>query len=147
MNNFERYLEQFYGDGIFSEATDLQFEETNLEFSQTEKVLLYFLSKDKKMNMGQIVETLHIPNSTANYVVNKLKKKDLLKSEKNPEDRRIIEVYITEKGKEANKRILSNLQKRFNIIISKGLEILNKRIDDDDMKIVKKAINELFGSL
>jgi len=144
MINFKRYMEQFYGDGIFREATELQYDDTNLEFSQTEKVLLYYLDRDEMLNMGQIVELLHIPNSTANYVVVKLTKKGLLKRQKSAEDRRVIEVTITDKGREANEQIMQNLQKRFNVIISRGMEALEEKLSAEDLDVVKRALKELF---
>jgi DNA-binding MarR family transcriptional regulator len=144
MINFKRYMEQFYGEGIFHEATELQYDETNLQFSQTEKVLLYYLDRDTTLKMGDIVDLLHIPNSTANYVVVKLTKNGYLKREKSAEDRRVIEVTITDKGREANERIMENLQNRFNVIIDRGLEELERKISPEDMAIVKRALKELF---
>jgi len=143
--NFKRYIEQFYGDGLYREATVLQYDETNLEFSQTEKVLLYYLDRDEKMNMGQIVEILQIPNSTANYVVVKLTKKGLLERKKSSEDRRVIEVSITEMGREVNEKIMRNLQKRFDIVIRRSLESLEIKLAPEELSVVKKALLELFN--
>lgn len=102
------------------------------------KVLFHLYNKEKAF-MNEIGESQCISSSTSTVVVDKLIKREFVYRKRSESDRRQVEVYITEKGKECLDQILSRRRKRLEEIlgnineqeidaVDKGLTILNEKI-------------------
>ncbi len=144
MKYIDRYIQLYFKDKVFSNLVTMQGHETNVEYTRTEKMILMALA-EQKMNMGEISSMFEIPNSTANFMINKFKKKNLVTTEKNPEDRRIIEVSLSEQGREVLNEILMNLDERFTEMISKMIGLLEKKAQPEEVEAFKKCIDIILS--
>lgn len=70
------------------------------EFNFREYRVIFHLGYNGPGIMREIADTLGIPVSTATGVVDRMVEKDLVQRERSKEDRRLVKVDLTEKGRE-----------------------------------------------
>lgn len=71
-----------------------------LDYSKNEIMALLFLYRFKNANMTQISKYINAPLNTTTGVVNRLEKKKIIERIRSKEDRRIVEIVLTQKGSE-----------------------------------------------
>lgn len=140
----EKFINLYFDQGVFSDLLELQWQNVNTDFTRTEKMIIFVLRDKGKRNMGQLSSTLNIPNSTANFIIKKLKKNDLVKTVQNSEDKRIVEVSLTEKGQIAAEEILENIDLRLKKLFEKIEHHLQKTMTSEEMKVISKAMKLLY---
>ena len=74
--------------------------------NEKELVIVYLIGQRENINMSEIAASLDAPLSTLTNVVNGLVKKKILSREHSIEDRRVVNVFLNEKGRTAYKTIL-----------------------------------------
>lgn len=140
----EKFINLYFDQGVFSDLLELQWQNVNTDYTRTEKMIIFVLRDKGKRNMGQLSSTLNIPNSTANFIIKKLKKNDLVKTVQNSEDKRIVEVSLTEKGQIAAEEILENIDLRLKKLFEKIEQHLQKTMTSEEMKVISKAMKLLY---
>lgn len=95
-------------------------------------LVLWHITKEQPVNMSYLHEKMYMANSTLTVIVDKLVKDDLVKRYRNPEDRRIVLLELTEKG---DSKLCDMLD------IRQGF--LEKALQELDKKDRKKLINLL----
>lgn len=140
----EKFISLYFDQGVFSDLLELQWQNVNTDYTRTEKMIIFVLRDKGKRNMGQLSSTLNIPNSTANFIIKKLKKNDLVKTIQNSEDKRIVEVSLTEKGQIAAEEILENIDLRLKKLFEKIEQHLQKTMTSEEMKVISKALKLLY---
>ncbi|MDX8361612.1 MULTISPECIES: MarR family transcriptional regulator [Bacillaceae] len=87
----------------------------------------------------KISETFSIPSGSITYVVDKLEKKDMVKREPIPSDRRAFNVTLTEKGKEL-----------FDTIFPKHVETISQNLsfvtNDEKQQLIELLKKIGFGA-
>jgi MarR family transcriptional regulator, organic hydroperoxide resistance regulator len=90
-------------DWVFDNARRLLFPEDwislDLPLSKTELITLIFVDRQGDIIMSALSEYIGVPMSTATGIVDRLVKDKYLLRERNDEDRRIVTIRLTEKGK------------------------------------------------
>ena len=71
-------------------------------FVSSHGFILFLLSENQKMTMGQIAEKINRDKSTTTVLIKKLLEKGLVKTENCPEDSRKKLISLTEDGKKYN---------------------------------------------
>ncbi|MGG7620720.1 MarR family winged helix-turn-helix transcriptional regulator [Bacillus coreaensis] len=70
------------------------------ELSQKQSLVLSILDKKHRLTMNEIAEIINGTPSAASQFIQKLEKKQYVKRETNKENRRVVFVYLDEKGKQ-----------------------------------------------
>lgn len=140
----EKFINLFFDQGVFSDLLELQWKSVNTDYTRTEKMVIFILREKGKQNMGQLSTMFNIPNSTTNFIVKKLKKNHLVKTINNEQDKRIVEVNLTEKGKVVAEEILENIDQRLKKLLEKIELYLQKKMTSEEMKVVSKALDLLY---
>lgn len=80
------------------------------DFASSHGNILFQLSVNEKMTMGDLAEKINRDKSTTTVLVRKLESEGLITGESDPADKRSRIIFLTEKGKQFNKtaRELSN---------------------------------------
>ena len=99
--------------------------------------VLYCLWKVDKTTPKEIAAELKLENSTISGILDRMEKKDLLKRQVSIEDRRYIEVVLTEKGAALEKPVLDTID-------TANIDILAD-IPDEEQQILKKNLRLLAG--
>jgi MarR family transcriptional regulator, organic hydroperoxide resistance regulator len=71
-----------------------------LDYSKNEILVLLFLYRNKTANMTEISEYINAPLNTTTGVINRLEKKEMAERIRSNEDRRIVQIVLTENAKE-----------------------------------------------
>ena len=99
--------------------------------------MLYCLWKGDKTTPKEIAAELKLENSTISGILDRMEKKDLLKRQVSTEDRRYIEVVLTEKGAALEKPVLDTID-------TANIDILAD-IPNEEQQILKKNLRLLAG--
>lgn len=67
--------------------------------SKNEAFALLFLYRRGQANMTQIADYVGVPLNTATGIINRLEKKELVSRERSHEDKRVVTIGMTDKGK------------------------------------------------
>lgn len=89
-----------------------------LDYSKNEILTLLYLYRYKNANMTEISAYINAPLNTSTGVVNRLEKKKMVKRIRNSEDRRVVQIVLTEKAKEYLSIEISKLEEIINKIFS-----------------------------
>lgn len=99
--------------------------------------VLHCLWKGDKTTPKEIASELKLENSTISGILDRMEKKNLLKRQVSTEDRRYIEVVLTEKGASLEKPVLDTIDQA-------NLDILAS-IPEEEQQILKKNLRLLAG--
>ena len=109
----------------------------NYDVTPVQYGVLYCLWKGDKTTPKEIASELKLENSTISGILDRMEKKDLLKRQVSTEDRRYIEVVLTEKGASLEKPVLDTIDQA-------NLDILAS-IPEEEQQILKKNLRLLAG--
>ena len=73
------------------------------DFASSHGNILFQLSVNKKMTMGELTEKINRDKSTTTVLVRKLESEGFITGEPDPADKRSRIIFLTEKGKQFNK--------------------------------------------
>lgn len=82
-----------------------------LDITPTQLMVLRKISEHPDIGITDLAELLHLGNSAASGVVDRMVKADLITRHRSEVDRRIYKLAITEKGKEIRERSKQSLRK------------------------------------
>ena len=108
-------------------------------FNEKEQIILLYLGKNQDVKMSDLASTIDAPTSTITSIVNKLVENDFLNRDHSVEDRRIINVSLTAKGKIAFKKIRAQKDELSDAMLSK--------LSEKDQAAMIKYVNILASSL
>lgn len=69
-----------------------------LDYSKNELMVLIFLYRTKTANMTEISKYIEAPLNTTTGVINRLEKKKMIERIRSKEDRRIVDIVLTDKA-------------------------------------------------
>ncbi|WP_161484645.1 MarR family winged helix-turn-helix transcriptional regulator [Kosmotoga arenicorallina] len=118
---------------VFTKYFYEQVEIGELKTAEFFIMLLVHLKGPKKMH--EIADAFHLTRANTTILVDNMENLGYLKRERSNEDRRVVFVHITKKGKKLCESILNN----FNDIVS---DFLNK-VPRDDIEIIEDAFGRL----
>jgi len=96
METIARVVHDFREERRWKGLEELSFD---LSFAQT--MLLMELEKAGSMSTGEMARNLRVTQGVITRMVDRLVEKGLVKRARNPEDRRVVILSLTEKGKKA----------------------------------------------
>ena len=101
-------------------AIDLQSKKLEKETGQTtpQLLLLKALEKDGRAKPSVIAKSVHLSHATVTSIVDRLEKSAMVTREKNADDRRSVEIVLTEKGRECIRDAPELLQEDFLVSLS-----------------------------
>ena len=109
----------------------------NYDVTPVQYGVLHCLWKGDKTTPKEIASELKLENSTISGILDRMEKKNLLKRQVSTEDRRYIEVVLTEKGASLEKPVLDTIDQA-------NLDILGLS-QEEDQQILKKNLRLLAG--
>ena len=109
----------------------------NYDVTPVQYGVLHCLWKVDKTTPKEIASELKLENSTISGILDRMEKKNLLKRQVSTEDRRYIEVVLTEKGASLEKPVLDTIDQA-------NLDILAS-IPEEEQQILKKNLRLLAG--
>lgn len=93
------------------------------------------------LSQGELSKRLNLEKSTVSRLVNALSKRGWIERDRNPVDRRIVEIQLTDTGKQAANTLSDARQLKFDKVLS---AIPENRQDDviDALNVLVEAIRE-----
>tara|TARA_R110001592_G_scaffold22332_4_gene88923 strand:- start:4353 stop:4817 length:465 start_codon:yes stop_codon:yes gene_type:complete len=101
-------------------AIDLHSKKLERETGQTtpQLLLLKALEKDGRAKPSVIAKTVHLSHATVTSIVDRLEKSAMVTREKSEDDRRSVEIVLTEKGRDCIENAPELLQEDFLLSLS-----------------------------
>ena len=109
--------------------------------SVAEAHALIELTQAVSLSQGELSQRLHLKKSTVSRMVSSLERKEWIKRDRNPADRRIVEIQLTDIGKQTAAILSAARQAKFDKVLS---AIPEGHQDDviDALNILVEAIRE-----
>jgi DNA-binding MarR family transcriptional regulator len=82
---------------LFHEET---WQNVLLNSTKNEMLVLLLLYREQDVNMTRIAEYLNVPLNTATGIVGRMEKKGVIERKRSLEDKRIVNIVLSEEGKE-----------------------------------------------
>ncbi|WP_058485917.1 MarR family winged helix-turn-helix transcriptional regulator [Defluviitalea phaphyphila] len=120
-----------------SEAFDRWLSEYNL--TRIQWIALYFLFTKGDLSQRELSQLMEISDSSVLRLVDRLEREGLVKRERCQEDRRIIQLVLTEKGKSLIKSSLH--------VGSEFSDLLIKNIDEKELYIFQKVLQNMYENI
>jgi len=95
--NFEKVIFDYIDEVKFLFFPD-QWSSAFLDYSKNEILTLLFLYRNKSGNMTEISDYINAPLNTTTGVVSRLEKKSMVERKRDANDRRIVNIILTEKA-------------------------------------------------
>ncbi len=108
-----------------------------LDITYSQYLVMMVLWEYERLTVNQIGEKLYLDSGTLTPLLKRLEVKEYIVRLRKKEDERIVEVFLTEKGNE--------LQKKACIIPSKMQEKLN--LSENDLLELKETVNKLLTKI
>lgn len=83
------------------------------EYSSSQIHALIWVGNEGKLTMGELARRANVTEKTITGIVDRLEKHDLLRRERDANDRRVVHVVLTDKGQEQHKALLEIMKLRF----------------------------------
>ena len=137
VNTFELVDLLFKISRLMKEEMSFTNKLTHLSILQIQTLI--FLNQNKKNSMTDIAEYFHIELSSATSLLNILCDQKLVKRFEDHEDRRLVIVTLTDKGKTLLKQVICERKKK----IEKTLSYLSKKEKKELLNILVTLNNKL----
>ncbi len=114
---------------------DFPFHDSAVELNKTQQKALHFVSFHPKANMGEICRHMNMEKGSFTAVVDSLIDKGLIRRDRDTEDRRRINLSLTDAGSS----VVADFERKMGRHLKRKLEKLNP----EDMQKFSRAVNDL----
>jgi len=128
-----------YIDRIKAVMSSDLWENILLNSTKNEVFVLLLLYRRGPVNMTQIAEYINVPLNTATGIVDRMERRDWVRRERSPEDKRVVTIVIAEQGKAHMDRIITEFVKY-------GSEIL-ACVSAEEMDLLNGIFDRVVGVL
>ncbi len=101
-----------------------------------------FLDYHSEYTMSELSQNAHLPLSNISAIIDRLAKRGIARRRRDPKDRRIVRVYLTEKGK----KMFRDFMKKRGEELENSLGRLSEKDRTDLFKALEKA-TEIFQKI
>lgn len=110
-----------------------QFKELNITGPQG--MIIGILIHKGDMKISDLSEKIGLSNSTVSGIIDRLEKQGMVERMRSSEDRRVVYVKVTDEFKKNAEKYFCEIEKRFDVIISKATE--------EELETILKGLNTL----
>ena len=130
LQGFTEYIEEV------KELLSLDIWETVfLNCTKNEVLILWLIYRNGEVNMSQIAEYIHVPLNTATGIVGRMEKNDMICRQRAKEDKRIVLISFTEKGRLSFQQLMDQL-------LSLGVKVLGA-LTKEEMELLQKMMGKV----
>ncbi|MCR5283518.1 MAG: MarR family transcriptional regulator [Lachnospiraceae bacterium] len=106
-----------------------------LNCSKNEVLILWLIYRNREVNMSQIAEYIHVPLNTATGIVSRMEKNDMICRQRAKEDKRIVLISFTEKGRAQFQQLMDRL-------LSYGVKIIGS-LSKEEMDLLRNMMGKV----
>lgn len=139
VQNGEELFEVAAMFGTFIKNLTSDFNKNSSEVNITQYKMLFYLNKEGAQNVSDIAKNIHITNAAVTSISDQLLANDYITKVRSKEDRRVVHITITEKGKE----LVNNMKKEQLVQMKEHFRKLTEE-DIQHLKRIFKLLNENF---
>ncbi|MFW6270549.1 MAG: MarR family winged helix-turn-helix transcriptional regulator [Bacillota bacterium] len=114
-----------------------------LDLTMPRFLVLWHITKNEPINMSSLHQKMYMANSTLTVIIDKLLEENLVKRYRNPEDRRMVLIELTDKGSKKLREVLKVRQK----FLEKALSDLDYKKQQQLTCLLKPISNNLKNLL
>ena len=102
-------------------------------------IALYYLGEGETISQCELAEKMGIKASSVARLIDRMEREEYVLRKRSQEDKRRVDLYITDKGKELREKLLPEGEK-MSKLVSKG-------ISDEEIEIFKKVLKKMSINL
>lgn len=111
----------------------------SLGITRVQWIALYYLGKYEGISQKDLAKKMNVKGSTVARLLDRMEKEGSIAREGDPQDKRIIRLKLTEKGKELREKFLPECEK-----MSK---IFARGITDEEIEIFKRVLKKMVDNI
>ncbi|MCR2044356.1 MarR family winged helix-turn-helix transcriptional regulator [Anaerosalibacter massiliensis] len=112
---------------------------SKLGITRVQWIALFYLGKEEGISQKELGELMDIKDSTVARLIDRMEKEEYVYRKKDSLDRRITNIYLTEKGKEYRKELLPEGEEMARIFAN--------GISDEEMDIFINVVNKMLSNI
>lgn len=128
-----------YVDKVKAVISNELWENILLNSTKNEVFILMLLYRNDYVNMTQIAEYVNVPLNTATGIVARMEKRGWICRNRDPEDKRVVTIVLTEQGLEQMHNILNEFIRYGTLII--------QELNDKEIQLLGKTFDKIIGVL
>jgi DNA-binding MarR family transcriptional regulator len=98
-------MRKFFAEYFRRTTSSILHDEPDFSFLEL-KGLSAFIDDQREYTISEISTTIHLPLSNITIIINRLAKKGIVKKKRDLKDKRVIRVFLTEKGKKMRREFM-----------------------------------------
>ena len=102
-------------------------------------IALYYLGEGETISQCELAEKMGIKSSSVARLIDRMEREEYVLRKRSQEDKRRVDLYITDKGKKLREKLLPEGEK-MSKLVSKG-------ISDEEIEIFKKVLKKMSINL
>ena len=110
-----------------------------LGVTRVQWMALYYLGIDEGISQKELGEKMNIKDSTVARLIDRMEREDLVVRAKDPTDRRISSLNLSEKGKIMREELLIEGENMS--------EVFSRNITDEEMEVFKYVLNKMIDNI
>lgn len=142
VNNFSGQVLDLILNNILRFPIPVELIRLDEDMPKSELISLLVLHKRGPIIMSELAQELAVPLSTSTGVADRLVKKGLVERDRSPEDRRIVQIRLTDEGA----RLAAQIQDRVSAFMDKVTSVLTEEERNLLLGLAAKVI-KAFASL
>lgn len=107
-----------------------------MDYSKNEVLTLFYVYRKGSANMTEIADYIGVPLNTATGIISRLEKRTVIKRERDPIDKRVVTIGISQMGKEFLADQLKHLEHYYQLFMSS--------VTDEEKVLMLKLISKLL---
>lgn len=139
MQNGEELFEVAAMFGTFIKNLTSEFNKNSNDLNITQYKMLFHLDKEGAQNVSDLAKSVHITNAAVTTITDQLLAEEYITKVRSKTDRRVVNITITEKGRE----IVNNMKKEQQNKMNEHFRKLTEE-DIQHLKRIFKLLNENF---
>ena len=129
-----KYIDAFK-DIIFNNKLSSGF----LEYSKNEIMAILFIYRKDNVKMSEVAEYIKSPLNTATGVITRLEKKKIVERRRDTEDKRVVNIFMTENGKKQVKEQVDSM--------CEYIKRIYLSLDNDEINVLVKVMTKILTIL
>lgn len=112
---------------------------TVLGTTRVQWIALYYIGKEGTISQSELGERMGIKASSVARLIDRMEREEYVVRKRNKDDKRRVDLYLTDKGKEVRERLLPEGEKMS--------QLVSKDISSEEMHIFKDVLNKMSLNL
>jgi len=128
-----------YVDKVKAVVSNELWENILINSTKNEVFILILLYRNQQVNMTQIADYVNVPLNTASGIAARMERREWIRRDRSPEDKRVVTIGLTQQG-------LEHMNKILNEFVRYGTRIIQD-LTEQEVQLLGNLFDKIIGIL